>query len=118
MEWRIGARDPDMDRLLRQHGARAATLIGAWNPQSQLHPPGWNRRADRRLRDHLRRYRWIHATGGTRRWWEEHVLLLGDPRPALILARRFRQRAVVVVRRGQKARLVVAVQAFVGGVQL
>ena len=107
LELRIGARDAAMDRLLRQHGVRAATLIGAWNPRSRLHPPGWNRHADRRLRGHLRHRSWIQATGGAGRWWEEHVLLLGDARVALVLARRFRQRAVVVLRRGQRARLVV-----------
>lgn len=104
---RIGARDAAMDRLLRRHGVRSATLIGAWNPMSRRMPEGWNRRMKARLTAHLRRHRWLPATGGAGRWWEEHALVFGDPRPALVLARRFRQHAVVVLRRGRTARLVV-----------
>jgi len=104
---RVERRCPAMDALLRDAGVRAAVLTGAWNPMSQRRPMGWNQRMDARLRERLRRHHWLAGEGGAGGWWEAHVLVLGDPRPALMLARRFRQRAVVVLRRGQKARLIV-----------
>ncbi len=39
-------------------------------------------------------------------WWEEHLLILAAPRRLVMLGRRFRQLAIVVVARGQPARLV------------
>lgn len=102
----IGARSAMADDILRRAHVREATLIGAWNPFSRRMPAGWNRHMDTRLRDHLNRHRWLEADGGAGGWREAHALVLGDARPALVLARRFRQRAVVVLRRGQKARLV------------
>ena len=104
---RIGRRSAAMDGLLRRHGVRNAVLTGAWNPLSRRMPVGWNRRADCRLAGHLRRLCWLPADGGTGRWREAHALVLGDPRPAVLLSRRFRQRAVVLLARGQGARLLV-----------
>lgn len=102
---RIGRRSAALDALFRREGAREAVLIAAWNPFSRRMPRGWNRRMDARLWEHIRRHRWLPATGGTGIWWEEHILLFGDCRPAIVLARRFRQRAVVLLRQGQPARL-------------
>lgn len=48
----------------------------------------------------------LPAEGSLHRWREAHLLVAGDPRPVLRLARRFRQRGVVVVKRGRAARLV------------
>ncbi len=103
---RPGFRSAALDALLRRSATRTATLLGAWNPLSRRMPPGWNHRASRRLAPWLRRHAWLAAEGGLGRWHEAHVLLLAAPPPALVLARRFRQRAVLVLARGRPARVV------------
>jgi hypothetical protein len=103
---RIGRRSAALDDLLRRAQVRSGVLLSAWNPLSRRMPGGWNRRAERRLAAWLRRHRTRPADGRLGRWQEAHVLLLGDPRPGLGLARRFRQRAVVLLMRGRAPRLV------------
>ena len=73
---RIGRRSAAMDALLR---GRHAAFITAWNPMSRRRPRGWA---------------------------ERHLLVAGDPRALAVLARRFRQAAVVAVAPGRAARLV------------
>jgi hypothetical protein len=87
-------------------GVRSATLISAWNPLSRRMADGWNRRMERALADRLRRFRTCPAEGTLGAWREAHVLVAGDHRAPLRLARVFRQRAVVILRRGAPARLV------------
>jgi hypothetical protein len=96
VEIRIGRRCPALPE---------ATLIGAWNPGSRRLPEGRNRRLHANLLAAARRLPTEAASGGLGRWREEHLLVRGDPRPALRLARRFRQRAVLRWRRGQAARI-------------
>jgi len=98
---RIGCRAPAVDRLLRCHRCREAVLITAWNPFSRRMPPGWNARMQCRLRQAVRRYPILPASGGARGWSEDHLLVLMPAAQAAILARRFRQNAIVIVRRGQ-----------------
>jgi hypothetical protein len=104
---RIGRRSTAMDALLARMGMRAGVFVTAWNPLSRLMPPGWNRRMQRSLVERLRRFVWVQADGSLRRWHEAHMLVMGDPRPVLRLARLFRQRGVVVVTRHRAARLIV-----------
>jgi hypothetical protein len=68
-------------------------------------PEGWNRRTQQRLRQCLRRFKMLDAEASLHRWHEAMLLVAGDPRPVVRLAARFRQRAVVMLRRGRKARL-------------
>ena len=100
---RIGRRSPEA--LFGRLGARGATLVTAWNPRSRRMPEGWNRRMQQRLRQCLRRFKMLDAEGSLHRWHEAMLLVAGDPRPVVRLAVRFRQRAVVILRRGRKARL-------------
>ena len=100
---RIGRQCPGA--LLAQFDARTAVILTAWNPWSRRMPEGWNRRMQHRLRQCLRRSEVVDAQGSLRRWHEAMLLVAGDPRPTLRLAARFRQRAVVILRRGQKVRL-------------
>jgi hypothetical protein len=106
-EARISRRSPAVDALLRRLGARQGGFVTAWNPFSRRMPPGWNARMLARLRAAARRLPQAEGEGGDRRWRERHLLLAGDPRRLMVLARRFRQAAIVVVRQGAPARLVV-----------
>lgn len=82
-------------------------LVTAWNPMSRRMPLGWNRRMQRSLLTRLRRFQVWVAQGAFRQWHEEHVAVVCDPRLVARIGRVFRQRALVVVRRGQAARVVV-----------
>jgi hypothetical protein len=105
---RIGQRSAAMDTLLRAQGVRAAAFVTAWNPFSRRMPQGWNARMLARLRQAARGRVIGEGWGRGRCWAERHLLLAGDPRPLLRLARRFRQHAIVAVARGQPARLMLA----------
>lgn len=100
---RIGRRVPDA--LFPPGAATEAILVTAWNPLSRRRPEAWNRRMQQRLSQRLRRAPVIEAEGVLHRWREAMLLVPGDPRPTARLARCFGQHAVVVLRRGQRARL-------------
>ena len=102
---RIGRRSATTDVLLRRLGARQGGFVGAWNPFSRRMPRGWNDRMLARLREAARRLPQAEGWGGDARWQERHLLLAGDPRRLAVLARRFRQNALVSLRLGQPARL-------------
>ena len=102
---RIGQRCGAMDGLLSSLGARCGAFLTAWNPGARRQPVRQNLRSDRALRGWLRRIAALPGIGVASRWHEEQWLLATDPRRAAALGRRFRQAAVVVVRRGQRARL-------------
>jgi hypothetical protein len=104
---RVGRRSTAADAVLARLGARQGVILTAWNPFGRRHPEGWNRRAAARLARASRRIASVRADGALGRWAEEGLLLAGDPRRALTLARRFRQGGVVLLRRGAAARLVV-----------
>ncbi len=98
----VGRRCPALDSMLHQ---QAGAFIGAWNPAARLAPLGRNLRAGRALQDHLRAVPYLTGVGQGRGWREEHWFAVMDPRRAAVLARRFRQAAIVTLRRGQPARL-------------
>ncbi|MCS6930670.1 MAG: DUF3293 domain-containing protein [Acetobacteraceae bacterium] len=102
---RIGRRSPAADLLLERLGARCGAIMTAWNPLGRRRPDGWNRRAGTRLAAAVRRIPAVPAEGRLGDWREEGLLLAGDPRRAIVLARRFRQAGIVVIRRGAPARL-------------
>ena len=104
IEIRIGRRVPDA--LFQRLGARRATLLTAWNPFSRHMPTGWNERMQRRLRRDLRSFVVLDAEGSLHCWREAMLLAGGPPQPVIRLARRFRQSAVVELRRGARARLI------------
>ncbi len=100
---RIGFRPPDS--LFERLGAGTAVILTAWNPRSRRFPEGWNRRMQQRLRERLRRFRVMEAEGWLHHWHEAMLLVGGEPQPLIRLSARFRQLAVVVLRRGRKAQL-------------
>lgn len=104
---RIGSRSAAVDALLRRLGdARQGAFVTAWNPYSRRMPRGWNERMQARLRQAARRLPRTEGWGRGHGWAEHTLLLAADPRRAAVLARRFRQNAIVAVRRGGPARLV------------
>ena len=103
---RIGRRSTAVDALLRRLGAREGAFVTAWNPLSRRTPPGRNARMMKRLRGAARRLPSAEGKGSGRGWAERHLLLAADPRRVAVLARRFRQNAIVAVRVGAPARLV------------
>lgn len=105
IELRVGRRAPAMDRLLRAHRARQGVLITAWNPRSRRMPPRWNQRRQAALVQVLRNETTFPAEGAGRGWAEAHLLALIAPAKAQVLARRFRQNALVMLARGQPVRL-------------
>lgn len=108
---RLGRRAPRMDALLRRAGAREAAFVGAWNPFSRKRPRAWNEAMLGRLRACARRARigFLEGSGSACRpdWREDHLLLFCAWRRAAVLARRFRQHALLRVRRGAPSRLLV-----------
>jgi hypothetical protein len=105
VEVRIGKRSRAMDGLLLSYGVREAVFITAYNPYSRVMPPGWNRRMQARLRGFARRRPVLSGIGSLRRWSEAHLIVFGEATPVRQLARRFRQYAIVVVRKGHPPRI-------------
>ncbi|WP_244460061.1 DUF3293 domain-containing protein [Roseomonas fluvialis] len=106
---RVGRRSSELDRLLRRAGVRHGAFVGAWNPCSRRAPRWRNDAALARLRAVATRRGIAHHDGAgcaaRPAWSEDHLLLLGDWRRAMVLAHRFGQHAVVVVRLHDLARL-------------
>lgn len=105
---RLGRRSPAVDALLTEAGVQEGAFIGAWNPLSRAMPRRWNDRALARLR---RTARMPFAQGAGRAarpaWVEDHLLVFGDIRRIIVLARRFRQHAILRVHLRAPARLLV-----------
>jgi hypothetical protein len=102
---RPGRRSAAVDALLARLGAAQGGFVTAWNPYSRRRPAGWNARMQARLVLAARRWPAAAGRGGDGGWWEEHLLVAADPRCLGVLGRRFRQAAIVLVRRGAPARL-------------
>jgi len=104
---RIGRRSPAIDGLLLTMGVQAGVFVTAWNPLSRRMSEGWNRRMQTRLLERLRSLPSVAGHGTGRRWSEQHLLVGAAAPRILVVARLFRQRAVVLVRRSRPARLMV-----------
>ena len=106
---RIGARSSELDRLLDEHGARAAAFVTAANPRGEERPSEANAAAMAALRASLGRP-WLAGDGRdpAGRWSAEpSVLVLGISRPeAEALGRRLEQNAIVFVEKGGAPELV------------
>lgn len=105
---RIGEPSPSADAWMAAHRAPSLILITAWNPMSQMMPRRWNDRAHARLLRELRGRPVAEGWSGNGPWQEWTVATPGDVRLGRRLARRFRQRAFVWLRRGRRTRLVYA----------
>ncbi|MBM9403128.1 DUF3293 domain-containing protein [Gluconacetobacter azotocaptans] len=81
-------------------------FVSACNPGGRRRPDGWNRRMMARLAEHLSGV--PHCGGeGTLGAWSEALYAVAFPLArGRVVARRFRQNAVLALRDGQAARLV------------
>jgi Protein of unknown function (DUF3293) len=108
----VGRHSPELDALLGARAANCAAFITAWNPKSLPRPAVENRAAQERLEAELRREGFECVPGFGRdpldRWpGEPSVLVLGLPRrQAIDCGRRYDQKAVLCVERGQPVELV------------
>lgn len=103
---RIGQRAPGLDTLLRSWRAQEGVFIAAGNPFSRRMPHGWNTRRHALLRERLRGLPHVEGKGGAKRWWEVHCFIGINAARGKPLARLFRQKAMVALRRGGRARLI------------
>ncbi len=90
---------------LHGRGPVPSVLLSACNPGGRRLPDGWNRRMMRCLGETLRRVAHVPGEGRLRQWSEPLLLAAMVPARAIVLARRFRQNAVVVLHPGRPARL-------------
>lgn len=104
-EVRIGHRSRTMDAVLHRWRVPQAAFVGAANPSSRRKPEGWNRRMDATLQRMVRRLPHAAAEGRWRTWSEPGVLVGCPAARAAVLARRFRQVAIVVAGQGRPASL-------------
>jgi hypothetical protein len=107
-EARIGRRSAAIDALLEAEGASSGVFVTAWNPYSRARGEAENGAAHRALVLRLAAWRTLPHTGVSAdgRWAEEGLFALDLPEDeALDAARAFGQVAVVAVRRGEPARL-------------
>jgi hypothetical protein len=107
-EARIGERSEAIDALLAARGASSGVFVTAWNPHSRARGEADNRAAHGALVLRLAAWRTLPHRGVSAdgRWAEEGLFALDLPEDeALDAARAFGQVAVVAVRRGEAARL-------------
>jgi len=87
-------------------GHAQIVLVSACNPFGRAVPAERNVRLMARSSPHLARLPYRDGVGRLGRWAEPLWLVAAAPARGMVLARQFRQNAVVVVQRGQQARLV------------
>lgn len=103
---RIGQRAPALDALLGSWRAQEGVFIAAGNPFSRRMPQGWNARRHAALRECLRGLPYVEGKGGAKRWWEAHYFIGISAARGRRLARLFRQKAMVALKRRDKVRLI------------
>ncbi|KAB8123552.1 DUF3293 domain-containing protein [Komagataeibacter medellinensis] len=81
-------------------------LLSAYNPGGRRRPDGWNRRMMRRLASALAGLPHVLGEGRLGRWSEPLYAVRMPLARGIVLARRFRQNAVVVLHGNRPARLV------------
>ena len=106
-----------VDGMLLRVGRRplwpgpTAVLLTSHNPHSRRRPPGWNAKMLRALDAALRHNPWREAQSGQGAWREIQRLVEMDARAGRVLARRFRQNAVLVLKPHQPPLLVILARA-------
>ncbi|MET0820589.1 MAG: DUF3293 domain-containing protein [Aeromicrobium sp.] len=113
-EARVGEHRPELDAVLDAHGAASGVFITAWNPRSVPTDDDTNAAAHARLASMLAGRDLValaHAGfGQDPAWRAEHGFFVLDlpESEALEIAVELEQNAVVVVRRGAPAQLVLS----------
>ncbi|MBE7212204.1 MAG: DUF3293 domain-containing protein [Gluconacetobacter diazotrophicus] len=88
---------------------RDVVLLSAANPGGARRPDGWNARMMRTLAVRLRRHPVLSGEGRLGTWSEPLVAAAMPAAAAIVLARRYRQNAVVLLRGDRPARLLLLV---------
>ncbi len=105
--YRAGGLDVRIGRRVSGVAGRGdIVFVSACNPGGRRYPDGWNARMMTRLYERLRGVPYVDGEGRLGRWGEPLVAAWLPLARGKRLARLFRQNAVVLVRRGQVARLV------------
>ena len=90
----------------RHWAGRDLVLLSACNPGGRRRPDGWNARMMRQLRGTLRHLDHAQGEGSDRGWSEPLLLVAVAPARGIVLARRFRQNAVILLHDRRPAKLV------------
>lgn len=85
---------------------KTLVMLSAYNPGGRLKAEGWNQRMMQQLKAFLSDYKWVEGKGTLHDVSEPLLMVAMDPRKAKVLARKFRQNAIVLIRDQRYARLV------------
>jgi len=88
-------------------GRTTLVMLGACNPCGRRYAEGRNNRMTDQLRLTLRRFHVVEGAGSLRQWSEIMLMVEIDPRRACVVARRFRQNAIILIAGGRRTRLTV-----------
>lgn len=115
---RIGAPNPELDRLLAAEDAASGVFITAMNPGSEARGAAENASANQALAEALRLWKALPHDGiaPDNSWLETGFFALDLPRAeAVALARRFGQNAIVWCERGRAPALLFTKEVADGG---
>lgn len=84
---------------------KTLVLFSAYNPGGRLKAEGWNKRMMQNLRAYLKRYQYFEGAWSLRNVSEPLFMVVMPPAKAKVLARKFRQNAMVIVRDQRYSRL-------------
>lgn len=81
-------------------------MLSAYNPGGRLKPLGWNMRMMQKLEQYLYHYEYFTGTGSLKEISEPLFMVNILVSKAILLARKFRQNAIVVIRSQRRSALV------------
>lgn len=85
---------------------KVLVMFSAYNPGGRIKADGWNQRMMRKLKLHLSGYKYVKGYGSLRRFSEPLFMVEMNPLKAKVIARKFRQNAMVVIQYQRLSRLV------------
>ncbi|MDI2112294.1 DUF3293 domain-containing protein [Commensalibacter nepenthis] len=90
------------------HKLHKSTLImlSAYNPGGRLRPLGWNIKMMRRLEQEIKQYEYFMGKGSLKEVSEPLFMVVISLSKALVLARKFRQNAIVLIRYQRLSKLI------------
>lgn len=92
--------------LPKRYKSKKLVMMSACNPGGRIKAKGWNKRMMQKLSLYLSGYDYRKGTGTLRNFSEPLFMVTMDPSKAIVLARKFRQNAIVVIQEQRLSRLV------------